>query len=146
MSVSYWLFQYSVIGDSGCVMSVSYDTLSDSDWRMKESIDTLSTVLLVIQGPVMSVSYWLFQYSVIGDSRVTVLSVSYWLFQYSVIGDSGSLSEMCHIDSFSTVLLVIPGPVMSEWYWLFQYSVIGDSRSCHECVNWHTHDRTRNHQ
>ena len=216
MSLSYWIFQYSVIGDSGSCHDCVILTLSvQCYWWFRVvswvcHIDSFSTVLLVIQGPVMSVWYCLFQYSVIGDSgscrecviltlsvqcywwfwvlslvchidsfstvllefrvvswvcdidsfstvllviQVPVMSVWYCLFQYSVIGDSGSclesviltlsvqcywwfrvLSWVCHIDSFSTVLLVIPGPVMSVSYWLFQYSVIGDSGSCHECV------------
>ena len=139
LSVWYWLFQYSVISDSGSCLECVILTLSvQCYWWFRAlswvcHIDSFSTVLLVIPGPVMSVPYWLFQYSVIGDSGschecvILTLSVQcYWWFRV--------VSWVCHIDSFSTVLLVIPGPVMRVWYWLFQYSVIGDSGSCHECV------------
>ena len=206
MSVSYWLFQYSVIGDSQslswvchidslstvllvipnhcheCViltLTVQYSVIGDStlmSWVCH--INTLVQCYWWFRVPIMSVSYWLFQYSVIGDSgschecviltlsvqcywwftNNTVMSVSYWLFQYSVIGDSGSLSWVCHIDSFSTVLLVIPGHChwvcdmthsvtvllvnhqslsLSVSYWLTHDSVIGDSNHCHwVCHIW----------
>ena len=116
------------------ILKVKYSPLSTlRNLSYVCDVHSFSTVLLVILGPVMSVSYWLFQYSVIGDSGsclecvILTLSVQcYWWFRV--------LSWVCHIDSFSTVLLVIQGPVLSVWYWLFQYSVIGDSGSCHECV------------
>ena len=159
MSVSYKLFQYSVIGDAGSCHECVILTLSvQCYWWFRVvswvcHIDSFSTVLLVIQGPVLSVSYWLFQYSVIGDSRSPSLSVSYWLFQYSVIGDSGSshecviltlsvqcywwfrvLSWVCDIDSFSTVLLVIQDPVWVCHIDSFSTVLLVIPGHCHECV------------